>query len=209
MTRTCLRIAAGLLAAAVLSLVLVSPIAYTYTAPKSVAYHEQTRLVAQSPQPATTSAAVAPVHQPDPTPIPTPEPTPEPTPIPTPVPTVVPTIAPTPVPTVVPIRQPIAQSDTESGSHADWMAAAGIPQSDWEYVDFIVSRESGWRHLVANPSSGAYGLCQSLPGSKMASAGADWETNPITQLRWCHSYAIERYGGWSQAYQFWVSRSWW
>lgn len=88
------------------------------------------------------------------------------------------------------------------------MAAAGISPSDYPYVDYIVSHESGWRPLAANPS-GAYGLCQSLPGSKMASAGADWATNPVTQLKWCSGYATGRYGGWAAAYEVWVSKHWW
>jgi hypothetical protein len=52
---------------------------------------------------------------------------------------------------------------------------------------------------VANPSSGAYGLPQALPGSKMASAGSDWATNPVTQLRWQQQYVDSTYGGPCQA----------
>lgn len=89
------------------------------------------------------------------------------------------------------------------------MALAGINiANDYPYVDFIVSHESGWRPLARNPS-GAYGLCQSLPGSKMASAGADWETNPVTQLKWCNGYAMARYGGWAAAYNFWLANRYW
>jgi hypothetical protein len=87
------------------------------------------------------------------------------------------------------------------------MAAAGISPSDYTYVDYIVSHEGGWRVNAYNPS-GAYGLCQSLPGSKMASAGADWETNPVTQLIWCNSYAQAK-GGWYASYLFWISHNWW
>lgn len=89
------------------------------------------------------------------------------------------------------------------------MAAAGISASDFTYVDYIVSRESRWNAGAKNTRSGAYGLCQSLPGTKMASAGSDWETNPVTQLRWCHGYAIGRYGSWQAAYNTWVSKHWW
>lgn len=97
-----------------------------------------------------------------------------------------------------------------TGSHEDWMRAAGISPSDFGYVNFIISRESGWGYLKWNYSgSGAYGLCQALPGSKMASAGADWQTNPITQLRWCNGYAISRYGSWAGAYNFWINHHWW
>src|SRR5581483_4710573 len=74
-----------------------------------------------------------------------------------------------------------------NGDKTSIMAAAGISSGDYAYVNFIVSHESGWRPNAANPS-GAYGLCQALPGSKMASAGGDWATNPVTQLRWCTGY---------------------
>ena len=60
-----------------------------------------------------------------------------------------------------------------------------------------------------NASSGAYGLCQALPATKMASAGADWRDNPVTQLKWCHGYAIGRYGTWRAAYNFWLANHWW
>lgn len=96
-----------------------------------------------------------------------------------------------------------------SSDRTSVMAAAGIAMSDYAYVDYIVSHESGWRPFARNASSGAFGLCQALPGSKMASAGADWETNPVTQLRWCSGYATERYGSWANAYQTHVSQGWW
>ena len=96
------------------------------------------------------------------------------------------------------------------GSHTDWMAAAGIAESDYGYVDFIVSHESGWAATKSNyAGSGAYGLCQALPASKMSSAGSDYMTNPITQLRWCNGYAVGRYGSWAGAYDFWISHKWW
>jgi hypothetical protein len=63
------------------------------------------------------------------------------------------------------------------------------------------NRESGWRHTAANPTSSAYGIPQSLPGKKMASAGADWKTNPETQIKWGLKYIKNRYetpcGAWS------------
>lgn len=97
-----------------------------------------------------------------------------------------------------------------SGDKHEWLRAAGIPESDWWAVDYVISHESGWRYTVWNTSgSGAYGLCQSLPASKMASAGSDYMTNPVTQLKWCHSYAIGRYKSWSGAYNVWVAQQWW
>jgi resuscitation-promoting factor RpfB len=89
------------------------------------------------------------------------------------------------------------------------MAAAGIAPGDYPYVNYIVSRESGWNAASRNASSGAYGLCQALPGSKMVSAGGDWATNPVTQLRWCSGYARDRYGSWAGAYNFWLSHHYW
>ena len=63
------------------------------------------------------------------------------------------------------------------------------------------NRESGWRHTADNPTSSAYGIPQALPGSKMASAGADWRTNPETQIKWGLKYIKNRYetpcGAWS------------
>jgi len=108
-----------------------------------------------------------------------------------------------------PVKQVVAK-----GTHFDiasdktaLMAAAGIAKSDYMYVDYIVSHESGWNYTAHN-SSGTWGLCQALPGSKMASAGADWQTNPITQLKWCSGYAA-RYGGWAGAYNHWVANHNW
>lgn len=90
------------------------------------------------------------------------------------------------------------------------MAAAGVKPSDYAAVNYIVSKESGWRHLVRNnEGSGAYGLCQALPATKMASAGSDYLTNPVTQMKWCNSYAVGRYGGWWAAYNFWSKNHWW
>jgi uncharacterized protein YabE (DUF348 family) len=88
------------------------------------------------------------------------------------------------------------------------MAAAGIARSDYAYVNYIVSHESGWNAAARN-ASGAFGLCQALPGSKMASAGSDWATNPVTQLRWCDGYAKGRFGSWGGAYNYWLSHHYW
>lgn len=96
-----------------------------------------------------------------------------------------------------------------TGDRTSLMAAAGIAAADYNYVNYIVSRESSWRTNAAGSPPGAYGLCQAYPGSKMASAGSDWETNPVTQLRWCSGYAAGRYGGWAGAYNYWSNNHYW
>src|SRR5699024_2323822 len=94
------------------------------------------------------------------------------------------------------------------GGHKNWMKQAGFSPSEYAAINYIVSRESGWNYRATNPGSGAYGLPQSLPGSKMASAGGDWRSNPITQLRWMRSYVKSRYGGANGAYAFWQRNHW-
>jgi hypothetical protein len=76
------------------------------------------------------------------------------------------------------------------------------PDSYFGCLDNLWSRESEWRSDAANPS-GAYGIPQALPGSKMASAGADWQTDPVTQIRWGLSYIQARYGDPCSAWSYW------
>jgi len=110
-----------------------------------------------------------------------------------------------------------------NGDKSSLMSAAGISSGDYGYVNFIISHESGWcatkwqgeyggcpaYHGAPTSSYTGYGLCQSTPGYKMASAGADWATNPITQLRWCSGYANTRYGSWGAAYSHWIANGNW
>ena len=70
----------------------------------------------------------------------------------------------------------------------------GFGSDQWPYLDALWTRESGWDHLAENPRSGAYGIPQSLPGTKMAVVGDDWRTNPDTQIRWGLAYIGARYG---------------
>jgi hypothetical protein len=68
--------------------------------------------------------------------------------------------------------------------------------------------ESGWRWNAENASSGAYGIPQALPGTKMASAGADWRTNPATQIEWGLTYIRDSYGTPCGAWGFKQSHGW-
>lgn len=94
-------------------------------------------------------------------------------------------------------NSPTSTTFSVSGSKADWMEAAGIPESDWAHVDYIVSRESGWNPNAVNSSSGACGLAQSLPCGKSEVYGA-WN-DPVAQLKWQHDYVNGRYGGYAGA----------
>jgi hypothetical protein len=70
-------------------------------------------------------------------------------------------------------------------------------------VDNIWTRESNWNPLAENATSGAYGIPQALPGSKMASAGADWQTDATTQIKWGLGYIKSVYGTPCNAWAFW------
>ena len=97
-----------------------------------------------------------------------------------------------------------------SADRAATMSAAGISEADYGYVDFIIDNESGWGVTKSNyQGSGAYGLGQALPASKMAPFGSDYLTNPVTQLKWAQSYAFSRYGSWEGAYIFWKAHKNW
>ncbi|MGE5285856.1 MAG: transglycosylase SLT domain-containing protein [Micromonosporaceae bacterium] len=74
------------------------------------------------------------------------------------------------------------------------LASFGWGQDQFSCLDALWAHESGWNPGATNPSSGAYGIPQALPGSKMASAGSDWQTNPATQIRWGLGYIKSLYG---------------
>ncbi|MFC3575890.1 transglycosylase SLT domain-containing protein [Streptomyces yaanensis] len=78
-----------------------------------------------------------------------------------------------------------------------------VPADQFQCFSTIVNHESTWNYRATNPSSGAYGLVQALPASKMASAGADWQTNPATQIKWGLNYMNVRYGSPCGAWSYW------
>ncbi len=82
----------------------------------------------------------------------------------------------------------------------------GFGMDQWECLDRLWIGESNWRWSAENPSSGAYGIPQSLPGSKMASVAPDWRTNPVTQIRWGLQYIKSSYGSPCGALNAWNSR---
>ncbi|MEU5048215.1 transglycosylase SLT domain-containing protein [Streptomyces sp. NPDC021096] len=88
------------------------------------------------------------------------------------------------------------------------MARQMVPADQFQCFSNIVNNESTWDYTATNPSSGAYGLVQSLPASKMSSAGADWRTNPATQIKWGLGYMNESYGSPCGAWSFWQANQW-
>ena len=108
------------------------------------------------------------------------------------------------------------------------MSAAGVAPRDQGFAAYIIDNENalwcpvrwqGTTGCAANyyeKFSGAerssqvgYGLCQSTPANKMETAGGDWRTNVVTQMKWCTSYALGRYGSWEAAYNFKIANGWW
>ncbi|MFC5953524.1 transglycosylase SLT domain-containing protein [Streptomyces pratens] len=102
-----------------------------------------------------------------------------------------------------------AQAATTATGSAQVTAQSMIGDSaQYQCFSNIVQHESGWNHTATNASSGAYGLVQALPASKMASAGSDWKTNPTTQISWGIGYMNERYGSPCDAWDFWQANNW-
>jgi hypothetical protein len=127
--------------------------------------------------------------------------------------------------TVAPVPQIVVRGQAVSipADKQAVMAQAGISPNDYKYVDYIASHEGGWCPTkiqgthncpgYMNPSDvptyGGYGIFQATPGQKMASAGSDWATSAVTQIRWATGYAVARYGSWEGAYNHWtVSHNW-
>jgi septal ring factor EnvC (AmiA/AmiB activator) len=120
-----------------------------------------------------------------------------------------------------------AAAAAESGTGSSWVpdsgsvaspadakayAASVMPYYGWggdEYSCLVQlwNGESGWRVNAYNPSSGAYGIPQSLPANKMASVAGDWATNAATQITWGLNYISDRYGSPCNAWASWNNRS--
>ncbi|HEY7325507.1 MAG TPA: transglycosylase SLT domain-containing protein [Streptosporangiaceae bacterium] len=109
--------------------------------------------------------------------------------------------APPPAKTAAPPAAPPPNPSSAQGIAYNMLASFGFSTSQWSCLDALWQRESGWRYNAENPS-GAYGIPQALPGSKMATAGADWQTNPATQIKWGLGYIQGRYGTPCSAWSF-------
>jgi hypothetical protein len=88
------------------------------------------------------------------------------------------------------------------------IATKGWGPGQFSCLDKLWIRESNWRVRAENPSSGAYGIPQALPGRKMATAGSDWRSNPVTQIEWGLGYIDSVYGTPCSAWANSQSRGW-
>ncbi len=157
---------------------------------------------------------------PSPTPTPTPRPTPPRTPSPfaasivrvqaaqatyvRPQPTPRPVIrAPAPVRTPTPLVVAVS-----SVAAARSYALSVVGSAQFVCLDALFTRESHWNPFASNSVTGAYGIPQALPGIKMAAAGADWRTNPVTQVKWGLSYIVGSYGTPCAAWTHELSAGW-
>ncbi len=108
----------------------------------------------------------------------------------------------------VTVSEPAPDPGTAQSIAYNMLSSFGwSPSAQFGCLDQMWDRESGWRYNAEN-ASGAYGIPQALPGSKMASAGADWETDPTTQIKWGLGYIQGRYGSPCAAWSFWQANGW-
>jgi hypothetical protein len=108
---------------------------------------------------------------------------------------------------VATVSLPPPNPGTAQSTAYNMMSSFGFnPKTEFSCLNNIWTRESGWNYQAAN-ASGAFGIPQALPGSKMASAGADWQTNPATQIKWGLGYIKSVYGTPCNAWAFWQGHS--
>lgn len=113
-------------------------------------------------------------------------------------------VTPTPTPEPTPLPKPMTNREIGQQMASD----KGWTGNQWLCLEKLWTNESNWRHTAANyHGSGAYGIPQALPASKMISHGEDYLTNPRTQIAWGLDYIANRYGTPCQALSFWNSKS--
>jgi hypothetical protein len=142
------------------------------------------------------------------TPAPAPDPVPDATAEPAPEPPAAPEPAPEPPPAPEPEPVPGGTPDANRDLARSMIGEYGWGGDQWECLDLLWQQESSWEHTAENPSSGAYGIPQSLPASKMETHGGDWRTNPGTQIAWGLDYIDGRYGTPCSAWSFHLDNNW-
>lgn len=118
------------------------------------------------------------------------------------------TLPPTPAPTKspAPSSRPKPKKPTVKDARA-WVRSK-VGNKQFACIDQLWYHESRWNPKSLNRSSGAYGIPQALPGDKMASAGSDWKTNPLTQVKWGLGYINGRYGSGCGAWEHFLQKGW-
>lgn len=104
--------------------------------------------------------------------------------------------------------QPVNDPAGAQAYAASRLAAFGWGQNQMQALITLWNKESDWSTTATNPTTGAYGIVQSLPGSKMATVGADWQTNYKTQIDWGLDYIKKSYGSPANALAFHLSHNW-
>jgi hypothetical protein len=170
----------------------------TAQAAKRAAAQEQARQQAAAAKAAALAAAQKPAPAPPAVPgVPAPAPVPSPTPAPPPV-VVVPSVP------GGAVNDPAGAKSYAAGQ----LGAYGWGQDQFQCLASLWTKESNWLTNATNPYSGAYGIAQSLPASKYASAGSDWLTSYRTQVNWGLSYIADRYGSPCGAWNHSVANNW-
>jgi len=123
-------------------------------------------------------------------------------------------VDPIPVPTIKIKPKPVIKKSvfiiikTPTTRASQKFAISRIGSRQYSCLYQLWMRESHWNYRAFNKNSGAYGIPQALPGSKMASAGADWKTNPLTQVKWGLKYISGRYGSACNAWNHFINYGW-
>jgi hypothetical protein len=115
---------------------------------------------------------------------------------------------PTPTPKFGPIPASCGEYSDNRAIGCALLLDYGYKLDQMPCLDKLWTRESGWNTRSSNSSTGAYGIPQALPGSKMASVADDWRTNPATQIKWGLNYIKGRYGSPCDAWQHFLSSGW-
>jgi hypothetical protein len=125
-----------------------------------------------------------------------------------PSPTAAPPTA-TPIPTKAPVAKVAPKPKyRDTVANARLYVKSRIGTTQYNCINILWYHESRWSWRASNPNSGAYGIPQAVPGSKMAVYGANWRTSPLTQVKWGIWYVNNRYGSACGAYAFWKAHGW-
>jgi len=137
----------------------------------------------------------------------TPKKTAKPSPKPTSTATKSPSPKPKPTHTSTPTPKATTASAGTSVADAKAYAQSVLSSADYAALDQLAIHESSWNPHAVNPTSGAYGIPQALPGDKMATISSDWRDNAVTQVKWMINYCQSRYGSVSSAWDYWQAHN--